>query len=479
MLLTKRSAILFGGLFFCALAALAAFTIMMAPDAGHHVASLVDVHNQHGFWAEIPLAALRASRLDVVKQMTAMLDASESENRDLTAEEVAAYDALKAQKTALDNRIARAEDMAASNAALDAVAPAASRNAQIQRPAGDPARREFESMGEFMHAVRFNPNDQRLNYVENAAGEEGDLRSELRTDEGASGGFMIPPQLRQTLLALTPQQAIIRPRATVIEAGNPPDAPVTMPALDQSGAAPSNMFGGVEVQWIGEGDTKPETDLKLREITLTPHEVAGTITVTDKLLRNWQAAGPLLETQLRGASAQAEDYAFLLGNGIKKPLGVLKASATLKVNRKVANQIQYDDVAEMVGRGYGNGTFVYSRSALVWLLKLKDADGRPLWVPSMREGEPATLMGRPAITSDRNPQLGSLGDLWYGDLSQYLIKDGSGPFVAASEHVLFRQNKTVIKIFWNVDGSPWLTAPFALENGYLVSPFVALDVPAI
>jgi HK97 family phage major capsid protein len=106
-------------------------------------------------------------------------------------------------------------------------------------------------------------------------------------------------------------------------------------------------------------------------------------------------------------------------------------------------------------------------------------DGRPLWVPSMREGEPGTLLGRPAIMSDRNPQLGSLGDLWYGDLSQYLIKDGSGPFVAASEHVLFKQNKTMIKIFWNVDGSHWLTAPFQLENGYLTSPFVALDVPSV
>ncbi len=64
------------------------------------------------------------------------------------------------------------------------------------------------------------------------------------------------------------------------------------------------------------------------------------------------------------------------------------------------------------------------------------------------------------------------------DWSHYLIKDGSGPFVAASEHVKFTSNKTVIKIFWNVDGAPWLTAPIAEENGYEVSPFVGLDVPA-
>lgn len=427
------------------------------------------------------LKQLREKRAKLVADMRGMITAAEGEDRDFSAEETAAFDAIQAEKDGLDVRIGRLETLDASTVALDAIVPAAARGQGVVRAGGPEASREFESMGEFLHAVRFRPNDQRLNYVDNpsAGADGGEMSAEMRMDEGASGGFMVPTQLRSTLLQLTPQQAIIRPRATVIEAGTPPDAAVTMPALDQSGAAPANMFGGVEVKWIGEGDDKPETNLKLREITLTPHEIAGTMVVTDKLLRNWTAASSLLEGQLRGAVSQAEDYAYLQGNGIGKPLGILKAGATLKVNRTVANQISYDDVANMVGRGYGNGVFVYSRSALVWLLKLKDADGRPLWVPSMREGEPGTLLGRPAIMSDRNPQLGSLGDLWYGDLSQYLIKDGSGPFVAASEHVLFKQNKTMIKIFWNVDGSPWLTAPFQLENGYLTSPFVALDVPSI
>ncbi|TCM56161.1 HK97 family phage major capsid protein [Rhizobium sp. PP-F2F-G48] len=426
------------------------------------------------------LKQLREKRAKLVADMRGMVTAAETEDRDFSAEEMTSYDALEAEKAGLDQRIARLENLDATTAALDAVVPAAARGQGIQRAGGAEASREFESMGEFLHAVRFRPNDQRLNYVENAgASDNGEVRSEMRMDDGASGGFMVPTQLRSTLLTLTPQQSIIRPRATVIEAGSPPDAAVTMPALDQSGAAPANMFGGVEVKWIGEGDTKPNTDLRLREITLTPHEIAGTMVVTDKLLRNWPAANSLLEAQLRGAVAQSEDYAYLQGNGVGKPLGILKAGATLKVNRAVANQISYDDVANMVGRGYGNGVFVYSRSALVFLLKLKDLGGNPIWVPSMREGEPSTLMGRPAILSDRNPLLGSLGDIWYGDLSQYLIKDGSGPFVAASEHVLFQQNKTMIKIFWNVDGSPWLTAPFQLENGYLTSPFVALDVPSV
>jgi hypothetical protein len=50
--------------------------------------------------------------------------------------------------------------------------------------------------------------------------------------------------------------------------------------------------------------------------------------------------------------------------------------------------------------------------------------------------------------------------------------------VAASEHVKFTENKTVFKIFWNVDGQPWLTAPFRQEGGYEVSPFVLLGLPS-
>lgn len=414
----------------------------------------------------------------LVTQMGAMLDVAEAENRDLTAEEIVSYDGLKAEHAGLRSRIERLQDQAGRQSAADQVQPGAGRRQGLERAPGE-ASTQFSSLGEFMHAVRFRPNDQRLNFVENASANTDELRAELRMDDGPSGGFAIPPQFRDTLLTLSPQQAIIRPRAQVLPAGSPPDAPITIPALDQSGASPSNMFGGVEVNWIGEGATKPETDLKLREITLTPHEVAGTITVTDKLLRNWQAANALLTSQLRGAIGQAEDVAFLRGNGIGKPIGLLTSTATYRKPRLVANQVSYDDIVEMVARGYGNGTFVYSRSVLPQLMKMRDPEGHYIWVQSAREGEPSTLLGRPAIMSDRNPALGNLGDIWLGDLSHYLIKDGSGPFVAASEHVLFRQNKTVIKAFWNVDGSPWLKAPFEVENGYLVSPFVALDVPAV
>ncbi len=293
---------------------------------------------------------------------------------------------------------------------------------------------------------------------------------------------MVPTQLRSTIMSVEPQDALVRPRATVIPAGSPPDAAITMPALDQSGANPKNMFGGVEFKWIGEGEEKPETDAKLKSITLTPHEIAGFVTVTDKLLRNWQASGAFVEGLFRGAAAAAEDYAFQRGTGVHQPLGAVNSGAMKFINRALANHVGYADLLNMVSRflmrGGTSPVWSMPQSALVDIATMVDPEGHYIWKPGAVDGFAGTLLGYPVRWNNRAPQLGTKGDITLVDWSQYLIKDGSGPFVASSEHVKFTSNQTVIKFFWNVDGAPWLNAPITEENGWEVSPFVGLDVPA-
>lgn len=425
------------------------------------------------------LKALREKRTKLVAEMRGILEAAEAEDRDLTAEETTAYDDKKAELDALDKRIERATALEGAEALGDTVVPAAARGAGPVTPPGPDAPKEFESLGEFMHAVRFRPSDARLNYVENVA-DNPEMGAEMRMDNDTQGGFMVPTTLRSTILQVKPQDVLVRPRAQVLDDGS--DAGMTMPALDQSGSNPANMFGGVEVQWIGEGEEKPETDAKLKSVTLTPHEVAGTVTVTDKLLRNWKGSSAFLEKLLRGAVNQAEDYAFIRGSGVHKPLGVINAGATKWINREVANQVSYSDLVAMVARSLmrGDSSPIWSmpQSVLPQIAKMKDDNGNLIWVANARDGFAGTLLGYPVRWNNRSPNLGSKGDVMLNDWSEYLIKDGTGPFVAASEHVKFTQNKTVVKIFWNVDGAPWLQAPITEENGWEVSPFVGLDVPA-
>lgn len=444
------------------------------------------------------LAKLRATRKEKIAAMRALIDgaAADGEGRDLTAEEQASYDELKAEVDGLDGQISRLSSLDELEASDREPVPAAARGqsggaatgataggqGRNVRAGGPEASREFESLGEFLSAVRFNPNDQRLSalYDENAGANAVDMSAEQRMDTGSAGGFMVPTQFRSEILRVEPGQSIVRPRARVIPAGSPPDAAISIPALDQDGAAPSNIFGGVTVDWIAEGQEKPETEAKLREIKLEPHEVAGHVVITDKLLRNWQAAGSFVGDLFQGAIRQAEDFAFIKGTGAGQPLGYMNSTALIRIPREGANAVSYVDLVNMLSRLLmrgGSPVWIASQGVLPQILNMRDEEGRLIYQTNIREGVGQTLLGYPLIWNNRAAGLGADGDISLVDFSHYLIKDGSGPFVAASEHVLFTQNKTVIKVFWNVDGQPWMRQPFTEENGYTVSPFVTLGLP--
>lgn len=443
------------------------------------------------------LAALRARLKELRAEAQAIVDKVTAENRtEMSADEKTAFDAAMASAEAVEADISRLERLAAGQARDAEVKPAAAAGQGPQAAAGqngqgqgggqrhnapgDPAASAegFESFGEFMASVHYRPGDQRLASLYRSAEAMG-LNAEQRMDTGVSGGFMVPTQFRNTLLRVENSPAVIRPRANVIPAGDPPDAAITMPALDQtgSGTRDGHTRGGVKVYKVAEGGQKPRTDFALRQITLEPQEFAATLEITDKLLRNWRAASALIEKLFREAIAEQEDYEFIRGNGIGGPLGFLNSAATIRIARTTADTVKYADLLEMLARSRGPVTWGYHRSLLPALASLKDEAGNLIWAYSARDGMPNTLLGRPAVESENNPVAGVFGDLWTADLDKYLVKDGSGPFVASSEHVKFEENKTVFKVFYNVDAQPWLTGPLTDENGYQSSPFVGLDVP--
>lgn len=396
--------------------------------------------------------ALKQERARLIDEARAILQ--EAEKTGYTPEIEQRHRELLDRAEALSREIQAIERQMALDASLEG------RGA----PAGA-APAEWRDFGEFIHAVRFSPGDPRLQ------------RRDLAMGTDATGGVLVPPQFLAQILQVDPQAAIFRPRATVIPAGSPPDAPLEIPALDQSGT--KGVYSGVTVQWISEGASKPQTEPAFTSVSLQPYEVAAHTVVTDKLLRNAPAAGPLIQTLLRRAIVAAEDTAFLSGNGTGKPTGVLASTALIKVHRATANQVTYADIVTMLSKLLpgARGVWIISPTVLPQLMQMTTPLGQLVWQPDARTGAPGTLFGLPVLENGRSPVLGTLGDVVLADLQYYLIKDGAPLAIDASPHVKFLENKTVIKAFWNVDGKPWLTTPLLLEDGVTtVSPFVALDV---
>lgn len=424
---------------------------------------------------------LRQERSELIEKMKKLLDFAESHKRDLTADENRDYQSM-------DKRIDEINRLIERSGKIDRIE---AENRQVLNPMSryqisgklpldtEEARGGFSCLGEYFWALH----ELKTN---NRADSRLDALREVREQQmgtGATGGFAVPEAFKADLLLGVQQQGIVRSRATVIPAGNPPDAKLTMPALDQTSDA--NMYGGVTLVHTGEGVTMTETTMKIREVSFEPKEISGYIVATNKLLTNWEAASSVLANQLRAAMAAQEDYDFLRGDGVNKALGIINSPAAISYPRASAGTITFADIYGMAAKlkmGGGAPVWLASQTTIPALAAMVDAGNHAVFVGggnlsgSAAGGLPSTLFGFPIVFADRLPALGSKGDLILADLSYYVIKDGSGPFIQWSEHVYFLSNKSVVKIVWNVDGHPWLTEPLALEGdtSKQVSPFIVL-----
>ena len=425
---------------------------------------------------------------DLKKGLSDIVALCETEDRAWTDEEEVSYNSLKSEYVKISNQIAALqgfpdEDEAEAEKPAEPARSEQARNSSVAVKAmtrnfipGDRKVKEFNSLGDFVHAAMYNPDDSRLEYQESQS-------NDLKMGVGAKGGFTIPTQFLAEIKSIAPSASIVRPRATVIPAGTPADAEISMPALDQepTGANANQVYGGVIVEKVEEGGLKPETTLNFREIKLKPYEVAARIPLTDKLLRNSSAAASFVAGQLSRAVLGWEDYQFLQGNGVAGPLGAINSGATLVIPRTTSNLVTFADIRALEEKLHGDsGVFIASRSVKAQLLAMTgDGGGATNVIAYDKTTNSLSLYGRPVIFSDRTPGLGTQGDLGLYNFAEYLIKDGSGPIIETGFATgQWERNKRSVKITWNVDGQPWLTKPYRDESDFEVSPFVILGDPA-
>jgi len=402
---------------------------------------------------------LTMQRTALITKMQGMLERAEAANRGFSVKENTEYEELEDQLDAIDRKIKSAKE---TNDL---------RNRGSLRIAGGD-NNGFRNLGEYLYTVVHNPGDGRLQ----------ELRAQT-TKDGTAGGFSVPSQFSDQFMSVPAVPAVIRPRATVLPAGDSPDAEISIPALDQrTSQGGSHMYGGITVFHQGEGDQLTESNFRVRKITLKPKKLTAYLTASSELLANWDAASATIPMLMRSAVDGAEDTDFLSGDGINKSQGILNSPAAISINRATASQIGWADVRNMLSRLRvlgGSPVWTASQTTMSQLVQISDASSRAIWTPSAVEGVPNLLYGFPVLFHDRSPALGTRGDLCLCDYRGYLIKNGSGPNVAVSEHFRFQNDEVCFRLTWHTDGQSWLNSPIALEGSTsnTVSPFVVLDTP--
>ena len=238
----------------------------------------------------------------------------------------------------------------------------------------------------------------------------------LQEGVDADGGYLVPEEWDSRLIDVLNEENIMRGLATQITTSGEHK-------INIAGAKPT-------AAWIEEGGALQFTDAKFGQKILDAHKLHVAVKVTEELLYDSMFdLASYITTQFGIAIANAEEDAFLNGDGKGKPTGLFdEANGGTVAKTLTGTKLSTDDVLDLVyalKRPYRKkASFIMNDQTLAALRKLKDNNGAYIWQPSYQAGEPDRLLGYAVHTSTFAPELAAGKPVMaFGDYSYYNIGD--------------------------------------------------------
>ena len=247
----------------------------------------------------------------------------------------------------------------------------------------------------------------------------------LQEGVDSDGGYLVPEEYDKRLIDVLEEENIMRGLATKITTAG--QHKINIAATKPAAA------------WIEEGGALTFGDATFDQIYLDAHKLHVAIKVTEELLYdNAFGLENYIITQFGKALANAEEDAFLNGDGTGKPLGIFAETGGGQVVSTLTAAIKSDDLIDLV---YGlkrpyrkNASFIMNDATLASLRKLKDNNGAYIWQPSYREGEPDRVLGYAVHTSSFAPEnaiaFGDCGSRSFAELRELFAGNGMIGYVA-------------------------------------------------
>ena len=279
----------------------------------------------------------------------------------------------------------------------------------------------------------------------------------MSTAVAADGGYLVDPQTADRIQSMLMSTSSLRSVANVVQV----EATSFDVIVDRS---------EVGSGWATETAATSESATPVIErISIKLHELAAMPKASQRLLDDsaFDVEGWLAE-KIATRFTRAEAAAFINGDGVDKPKGILLPTKVPNASwtwgeigyvptgaaADFATTNPADCIINLVyalGADYrANGTFVMNSKTVGAVRKMKDADGRFLWSDGLAAGEPSRLMGYPVLVSEDMPDIeAGAYAIAFGDFrAAYTIAERPDlrilrdPF-SAKPNVLFYANKRV------------------------------------
>ncbi len=365
-------------------------------------------------------------RVNTWEQMQAVIGAAEAGGRDLSAEEAQTWDRLEASlrdDTATIERLERANALETRLETVDRSGlPAEDRTGDDRADAAEDRAAAYQTaFGAYLRRGLGGVPAEQRDLLEAGFVPGDQLRAQgISTD--AAGGFLVPEGFRNRLQETMRFYAALRPIAETITTDSGNNLPW-----------PTNDDTGNEGAYLAEQAEVPEQDMTFGQRQLGAHTITSKMVKVSRLLLQDSAFGleEWLPRKLGERIGRRENRAFTLGSGIEEPKGVQVNAVVGKTGAGgQTTSVTYDDLIDLehsVDVAYRNerSRWMFHDLTLAALRKVKDADGRPLWQPSLQAGVASTLNGRPYTVNNNMPTMAAAAkSILFGDFfAGYVIRD--------------------------------------------------------
>lgn len=259
-----------------------------------------------------------------------------------------------------------------------------------------------------------------------------EVKAALKTSSDPDGGYVVPVEMEQTIERVAATVSAMRRLARVMPIGTD-----TYKKLVN--------VGGATAAWVGETASRGETSTPtLVEIAVNTKELYANPAATQTLLDDSRVdIATWLGSEVELAFAEQESSAFINGNGVEKPRGILNYPTVANASyawgslgyiasgaaSTFTNTDKLIDLQDSLKAIYHSGaSFLMNTATKSHMRKFKDGEGAYVFRLGITEGAPDTLLGKPIVIDDNMPNIGAgtYPIAWGNFARSYLIVDRFG-----------------------------------------------------
>jgi len=263
---------------------------------------------------------------------------------------------------------------------------------------------------------------------------KGEIQAALNKGADAEGGFLAPVEWDRTITGKLKESSPVRENATVM-------------TISTAGFRKVFTDRAIGSGWVGGTASRPATSTPgFTALDFIPGELYANPQATQQMLDD--AAVDLetwLANEVEDEFSCQENIAFLSGDGVNKPFGLLTYVAgaanaakhpfgAIKVKNSGAAAALSDTdklidlVYDLPAKYRANAKFYMNRLTQGTARKLKDGDGNYIWQPSFQSGQAPTLLGHSLVELPDLPDVAANAvAALFGDMkATYLVVDRLG-----------------------------------------------------